>query len=474
MTLTLPDPAAVASPARPRAFLAAVAVEVRRLARLAAPIVAGLVAATGIMLVDTAMIGPLGAVPLGAAALTTSVLIVFYAGLYGFAGPVGLFAGRAFGAGDAPRIGRVARHGAALALLGGALGTAAMAAGLFVLPALGQPEAVVAAVGPYWLWMAAGLVPFTLACAAKALFDATDRPWTGVALALPPIALNAVLDWLLIYGHWGLPALGLAGAGIASLVAQSLGAALLWGYARFAPELAAWWPPARPTLAGLREQAREGLPMAGQYLLEGGAVAVAGLLVGGFGAAALAGNQIALSLGATLYMLPLGIAAAVTIRVAQAVGANETGRAGAIGVAGLGVVTLWMSLSAVAYVVAGEAIARAFVDDPAVIGAAASILFVFGLTQVMDGIQSVSLGALRGLLDNRWPTLVSLVCYWVIALPLGWLLAYPLGLGAPGVWAGFGVGLVFAATALSWRLRRRLATRTPVSPPPAEPLVGRA
>jgi MATE family multidrug resistance protein len=439
------------------ALLADARRELRPLTALAAPIIAGLTASTGIMVVDTAMLGPLGATPLAAASLTTSVLIVFYAGLYGFVGPVGLLTGRAHGAGDAPRIGAIARHGAVLASLGGAAAAALMAAALPALAHLGQPPAVVAALPAYWLWMAAGLPPYALALSGRNLLDATDRAWTGVALSLPPIALNALLNWLLIYGRWGFPELGLTGAGVASFIATAAGAGLVWAWARYAPDLCAWWAPTSLTRAGLAEQLRDGMPMAWQYVLEGASVAVAGLLVGVFGAVALAGNQIALAVGATLYMLPLGAAAAVGIRVAQAVGGGGQARVAAIAAAGLGAVTLWMTLVAAAFILGGSTIARLFTRAPDVVAEAAAILLVFGFMQLMDGVQSVSLGALRGLLDTRWPTRVSLIAYWLIALPLGWIVARYGGFGAAGVWAGFGAGLTVAAAALSWRLVAQIA-----------------
>jgi MATE family multidrug resistance protein len=436
--------------------LAAAAREGRSLAALAAPIVAGLVVATGITVVDTVMLGPLGPVPLAAAALTSSVLVIFYAGLYGFVGPLGIVAGHAHGSGDAHGIGRAARHGLLLALPGGALSAAAMAAGLLLLPHLGQPDEVVAIIGPYWLAMAAGLLPFAIASSGKTLLDATDRPWTGVLLLLVPVALNAFLDWVLIYGKLGAPALGLAGAGIASLVAQTIGAVIVWGYARHAASVRSWWGARTLSWRDAREQLREGMPMAAQYTLEGGAVAVAGVMVGGFGTVALAANQIALAVGSTLYMLPLGFATALTIRVAQRLGEGRGDRVVTVSATALVVVTGWMVATAALYVALGPAIARLFVSNEAVIATAAAIFVVFGLTQVMDGLQSVALGALRGLRDNAWPTAVSLVAYWLVALPLGALLAWSFGLGAVGVWAGFGAGLGVAATALLWRLRRQL------------------
>lgn len=435
--------------------------EIGPLAALAAPLVAGLVAATGVTLVDTAMLGPLGATPLAAVSLTTSVAIIFYAALYGFAGPVGLFAGRCFGSGDLGGIGHIARHGALLAGIGGLAGALLMAAGLLVLPHAGQPPEVVAVIGPYWLCLSALMLPFTLAMVAKNLLDAAGRPWLSVALTVLPALLNVLFNWLLIYGHWGFPRLGLTGAGIASLAAQVIGTAVAWGVVRHLPSLRAWWGPRRFERAELSKQWNEGRPMTVQYFLEGAAVAVAGVLIGLFGAVALAGNQIALSVGSTLYMLPLGVAGAVTIRIAQVIGAGEWPRVASIGQAGLLVVTGWMGGFALLFLFAGAWIGGLFVDDPAVIAAAAAIFFVFGFTQLMDGVQSVSLGALRGMLDNDFPTRVSLVAYWLIALPLSALFGIGFDLGAPGVWAGFGVGLALAAGALGWRFFRLSRAKAP-------------
>lgn len=422
--------------------------EVQGLFILAAPLVAGLVLSTSTMLVDTAMLGPLGALPLAAVSLTTSVVIIFYAALYGFAGPVGLFAGRAFGAQDAPGIGEVARHGLLLAACGGGCGAVLMAAVLPLLQHLGQPPEVLAVLTPYWYLIAASLLPFTIAMAGKNLLDATGHPWLSVALTAVPVVINVFLNYLLIQGRWGAPALGLTGAGVASLLGQTAGAAVIWAWARWSCGCAAWWVSGHWSMRALMRQAREAWPMTLQYFLEGAAVAVAGLMIGLMGPVAMAGNQIALSVGSTLYMLPLGMSAAVSIRVSQALGAQQTARVAPIGWAGLGVVTAWMVMSALLYWIAGGHIAAAFIDDPAVVAAATAVLFVFAWMQLMDGVQSVSLGALRGMLDNDWPTRVSLIAYWLISLPLAAAMGLWLGWGAPGVWAGFGAGLAFASVAL--------------------------
>ena len=191
-----------------------------------------------------------------------------------------------------------------------------------------------------------------------------------------------------------------------------------------------------------------------QYLAEGGALAVAGVMIGLLGATALAANQIVLSVVSVLYMLPLGMAGAVGIRIGQVLGAGETSRVRPIGLTAMGLVTLWTLMFTTVLVIAGEDIAAAFIEDRAVVAVATAMFLAVGVMQVFDGIQSVSLGALRALLDNRWPTAVTLTSYWLLALPFGWLLAMPLGFGAAGFWGGFALGLAVAATLLLTRFLR--------------------
>lgn len=425
--------------------------ECGNLIRLALPLVAGLAASTMMGVVDTAMLGPLGPVPLAAVSLTTSFLIIIFAALYGFLGPVAILIGQAHGAGDDAAVARIVRHGHVLAAGVGTLGAFLLALLLFALPWLDQPPEVVAVIAPYWLVTAASMLPFCISLVFKNWFDAIDRPWVGVGFMLLILVFKTLLNQALIYGDFGAPALGLFGAGLATLLAQTLGIAVMALYAYGAASMRRYRDSQPLARADFDAQLREGVPMGVQYFLEAGSVAFAMVMIGWLGAVALAANQIAFSIGALLYMLPLGMAAAVSIRVAQAVGEGGTKRVGPIGIAALGLVTLWTLLFSIVLVIEGRRIAGWFVDDETVIVVTAAIFFTFGLMQVFDGVQSVALGALRGMLDNRWPTNVSLIAYWLVALPAAWVFGFPLGFGAAGVWFGFGMGLMTAAAMLTWR-----------------------
>lgn len=434
--------------------------ETRSLLRLGLPIIVGLAASALMGVVDSAVLGNATASALAAVSLTSSVALVFIAALYGFLSPVGLLAARGFGQNSPKTVAEHFHTGRRLGWLAGSAGAVLMLGALPLLPLLGQPDEVLAAIAPYWVPTALGLIPFSLTWVYKQVLDAMDRPWLGVGVLAVMVLLNAGFSPVLAHGLLGLPALGLLGAGLGTLLAQCLALGLaMWLSRRGA--LRAWYQ-ARPdgTREALDTQVREGTPMGAQYLLETGATGVAGLLVGLFGATALAANQIAMSVTMTLYMVPLGLAAAVGIRLSQAIGAGRGGGVlWAICRAGLWLAVAWMGLASLVMAALGDDIMRLFTRHADVISVGAAIFVAVGLMQVADGIQSVSLGALRGLLDNRWPTCVSLVCYWLLAVPLAWALAHASPLGPSGVWVGFGLGLVAAAVALTWRLRR--LTRAP-------------
>ncbi|MEM7487906.1 MAG: MATE family efflux transporter [Pseudomonadota bacterium] len=325
-----------------------------------------------------------------------------------------------------------------------------MALGFLALGPLGQPSEVIAAGRAYWFAMAATLVPFAVLLGSMQFLDAIDRPWTGAALQFVTVVLNVSLNYALIWGVGPLPALGLPGAGVGSLLAGLIGAATTILYLRRAPSLAAYRDP--PVAAGLSARlARNGLPLAVGYMGEGAAYAVVDLMLGLFGTVVLAANQIVQSVGGLLYMLPLGMSAAVAIRVGQASGAGAPHRLRPVAIAAIGTVAVWMLAVTAGLLLGGRAIAGALSTDPDVVSLATTMFVTVAVIQVADGVQGTALGALRGAMDFRWPTTFTLACYWLFALPLAWVLGVVLDLGPMGVWVGYGLGIALAAIVLPWR-----------------------
>ncbi|MDX8350940.1 MATE family efflux transporter [Cognatiyoonia sp. IB215182] len=425
--------------------------EAKALTALGFPIVISLAAATLIGVVDTIMIAPLGTVPLAAASITASVILIFYSALYGFVSIIGVRMAEAQGRGSAEALSDATWTGVIVATVTGMIGAGLMLAAKPALGLIGQPEEVTDVIGGYWTAMSLLLIPYTVFYALKALFDAIGRPWLGVGLAFVAVVVNVPANLVLIYGIGGWPGLGLLGAGVASLLSQTVPLIFAWVIWKRAKSTSKARQPKQRSRIELLVQIKEGSAIAIGYVGEGGAYAVAGLMMGWFGAVALAANQIVASIGGVLYMVPLGISIAVSIRIGQAIGAEERTRLVSIGKAALLVIVTWMTLVMIGIFLGGRGIANLLSDDPDVVMLAASMFLIVAAMQIADGVQGTMLGAARGMMDNRVPVAITLVCYWVIALPLGYVLGFVVDLGPNGVWIGYGSGLAIAAVALTRR-----------------------
>jgi len=425
--------------------------EIPAVLALAVPIVAGLGASTLLGVTDAVMLAPLGALPLAAVGITNAVAVILWASIYGLLSALSVRVGSAHGAGLGRRIPVILRNGLALGACVGLAGTAVMLSVWPLLPYLGQPPEVLAIMFPYWVTISLLMVPFAILTVFKSAFEAVNRPWLGTGFAFLAVIINIPLNYALIWGIGPLPQLGLTGAGIGSLVAEALALLSAWAFWRRAKSMRRLRLRAALSKAEMASVAREGAPLGLMYVAETGAMAVATLMIGTFGAVALAGNQVAMSVGGLLYMVPLGLSGAVAIRVAQERGAGNTDALRPITWAALGLGTVWLSAAAILLALYGRTVAGWITPDPQVITIAAAIFFVFAFAQVMDGVQSTMTGALRGLSDTGFPAMVSLGAYWVLGLPLGWVLAHPGGMGPSGIWAGFVIALGLAGVVLVWR-----------------------
>jgi multidrug resistance protein, MATE family len=211
-----------------------------------------------------------------------------------------------------------------------------------------------------------------------------------------------------------------------------------------------WW--SKPDYAKIRSLLGIGLPASAQMMFEVSAFSLAGLIMGRFGPVAMASHQIALTLAATAFMIPLGLSMALTVRIGEAHGAGETHRLRQIAISGWLMVTAFGVLGATCFLAFGDWMALAFTRDAEVVALTASMLVIVGVFQIFDGLQVGSSAMLRGLHDARVPALMSFVSYWVFGLPVGAGLAFALGLGARGVWWGLAAGLFVACLTLGPRL----------------------
>jgi len=263
--------------------------------------------------------------------------------------------------------------------------------------------------------------------------------------------VNAVANWVLIFGHWGFPAMGVSGSAWATLLARVFMAAYLFVVilqheARVVPRLRE--TPMGIDLVRVRRLFALGIPAAGQMVFEVGVFSAATALAGRVSADALAAHQIALNMAAFTFMVPFGIASAAAVRVGHAVGRRDPDGAMRAGWTAIAIGVGFMACAAAVFLLAPAALVRAFTSERAVIEIGTALLFVAAVFQLFDGVQGVTTGALRGLGDTHTAMFWNLGGHWLVGLPLGYFLCFRQGYGVVGLWWGLSVGLIICGVAL--------------------------
>ncbi len=435
--------------------------ELRSLVRLAAPLVLGQLALMTLNVVDLAMAGRLGAEPMAALAVSTTLfygVIVVAQGLLMALDP---FAAQAWGAGERRRWGLWLLRGlaAAVVLTVPVVTFLALGAGP-TLRLLRQPSELIPTAELYLRVVCPGILFRLLYVACRQALQAKGRVLLPVGIVIVANLVNALANHALIHGSWGLPAMGVVGVGLSTSVCDAFMALTLLG-AVFGGSTLRGYRPWRLRevfdLAALRRFLQVGGPLALQTGLEGWGFVASSLMAGWLGAAVLAGHQVALNLAALVYMLPLGLSSAVVVRVGQAVGRGDRAALGRAVWIGLGLAGALAVITATAFWLLPGALASIYTDDGIVLLLAVSLLPLAAAFQLFDALQVVGLGVLRGLGDTRFPALASLLGFWVLGLPLGGWLALRTDLGARGIWIGLAVGLAIIAAVVLMRIRWKLA-----------------
>ena len=431
--------------------------ESRPTLRLAFPLMIGQLSQMLLGVADTVMIGRLGVTELAALTFASSLFHVPFVFGIGVLTSVSVATSNARGAGDESGARGSCRHGAYLALLLG-LGLFGLAWLVSMrLEMFGQPGEVSARTPEYFRILMASLVPALVSIALKNHADALGRPWPPFWIFLGGVALNIGLNWVMIYGKLGCPALGFEGAAWATLISRVAIVLALAVWLQTAAGLKSWVPGRwlrTPDWHDLRHLLAIGVPASIQMLCEVTAFSVAGILMGRIGPGAMAAHQIAITLAATAFMIPLGLSMALTVRIGEARGAGDVARLRPIMVSGWLLVACYALLGATSFLVWGKWLAALFTREPEVVELAALLLAIVGIFQIFDGLQVGSAAMLRGLRDVRVTAVIGFVAYWLIGLPLSGWLAFGLGLGARGVWWGLAAGLAAACVTLGPRLWR--------------------
>jgi MATE family, multidrug efflux pump len=278
--------------------------------------------------------------------------------------------------------------------------------------------------------------------------------------------VNIVGNWVLMYGHWGAPAMGLRGSGISTsfsrvYMAAVMLAAVVWHERKTGNLLLAMsW---RPDFTRLRRLVALGLPATGQIAIEGAVFAVVTVLAARLDEVSLAAHGIAVQVIATTYMVPLGISSAAAVRVGQAVGRKDPRGVAAAGWSAMLISGLFMGAAGILLWGAPRLIVRLFIPDAAVISAGAVLLRIAAFFELFDGLQVVATGALRGMGDTRTPMWAHMAGYWIIGMPVTYVLCFTLGWGAPGIWVGLSTALILIGVILVWAWRRRIRASLPAA-----------
>ena len=420
---------------------------------LGLPIIGAHLAQLAVGMTDTVMVGWYGVTQLAAVTLATSVFFIFFIVGSGFAMAVMPMVATASGEGDERQVRRITRMGLWISLVYCALLMPVLWNYQALMLLMGQ-KAEIAALGQDYMRIAQwGMIPMMLVMVLKSMLSALERPnWVLWGTIIGALA-NALFDWVLIFGHWGAPELGVRGAAIASVGTSTIVFLVLAAYTTLQRDLSRFtifsrlWRPDWPAFA---EVFRLGWPIGLTMLAEVGLFSASALMMGWLGTRELATHGIVIQIATFSFMIYLGLANVATIRVGRALGRRD---GAGLWRAAMMVTMLQLGLSAVfslVFLLAPEPLIRLFLDSdkPAsaeIVAYGRGLLVLAALFQVFDGLQVVYLWILRGLKDTRVPMIGAVVAYWAVGVAASYGLAFRLGFGGYGVWAGLVIGLSLAS-----------------------------
>ncbi len=427
--------------------------ELRALLNLAIPVILSELGWVAMGIVDTIMVGRLGPGAIGAVGISSAA---YYApALFGIGILLGLdtLVSQAWGREDFDVCHRWLAQAVYLAIAYTPIAMLGIASVPLLFNSFGINPAVSGDATVYLRLLNLGTLPLLIYAAFRRYLQGVGRVRPVTFALISANLINWGGNWALIYGHLGLPAMGLKGSAISTCLARVYMAAVLifvaWLHERRRGHpLFAHWP--GPHWQQLRALFLLGAPAAIQIVLEVGAFGVATLMAGRLSEGALAAHQIVLNCASATFMVPLGMSAAAAVSVGHAVGARDLPRARRAGWLALAAGAGFMALAAAAFVLLPQRILHIYTADPFVVRLGTHLLLLAACFQVFDGIQTVATGALRGVGDTRRPMLVNLAGYWFFGLPLGYALCFHWQRGVFGIWIGLTLSLVAIALYLLW------------------------
>lgn len=426
---------------------------------LGLPLIGSNIARMAIGVADTVMVGWYGVEELAALVLASSCFLLIFLLGSGYAiGGSGLIAGAHAREADA-EVRRVTRMALWLSILHGFVMAPIMWYSGPILLMLGQ-EPQIAQLAQDYLRIMIPAMPFVLGgMVLNSYLSALGRPNAVMWITLAGLPVNVFLNWVLIFGQYGVPAMGVSGAAVASLIVNALQFVGLLAYALWLPMarryrlMQRFW---RPDWQGFGQVFRLGLPIGLAIVAEVGMFTGTNIMMGWIGTTELAAHGIALQIASIAFMFHLGLSAAATIRAGQAFGRGDFVALRDVAVAVVGLSLGFALIAAAIFVLMPEMLIRPYLDaenpaSEAILTVAVGLMFWAALFQLADAIQVILQGLLRGVQDTRVPLYLAIIGYWLVGLTACYMFAFTFGMGAPGLWVGLFLGLVVASVLMSWR-----------------------
>ncbi|MCY1720021.1 MATE family efflux transporter [Prolixibacteraceae bacterium Z1-6] len=426
---------------------------------LALPIVLSQIGQVTVSLVDNMMVGHVGTTELAAAAFANSVFMIGM--VFGMGITFGLtpLVGKAYGNGDLHKAIVWLKNGVFSHLIASMGLSIIMFSVYFLLPLMGQPAEVLSLAKTYYLLLCASYLPFMLFFTFKQFFEGLGNTKMAMQITLTANVVNVFVNYVFIFGKLGMPAMGLNGAGIGTLVSRIIMPLLFSFYVlrnsryRRYFVLAHYQPMVKKHVLSLL---KIGLPIGFQLIVEVSAFAIGAVMMGWLGETQLAAHQVALGLATFSYMIALGVSQANTIRVSHQMGIKDYISLRRASYASTHLVLMFMTGTALIFILARNILPYLFTTDVEVIEISAGLLIVAAIFQLFDGLQVIMLSTLRGMADVTFPMFIAFIAYLLVGIPTSYIFAFPLNVGPQGIWIGFLVGLSIAGILFYLRFRKNL------------------
>jgi multidrug resistance protein, MATE family len=422
------------------------------------PVVIGQLGLMMMSVVDSIMVGKIGAEPLAAASLGSSIFILILIIGIGISNAITPLTAIAVGARRFEDCGTIFKQGFLVNLVSAIILVLITVTAAQYITYLNQPPAVAEKAVSYTSILGYSILPSMIFLTYKNFIEGLSVMRPAMIITLAANIINAFVNWLLIYGNWGFPRLELDGAGWATLASRTFMMVLLMLYVHKADYFKRFnvaFRKFKVNAAVVKKILSLGLPGGIQYFFEVGAFSFAVIMAGWLGTEQLAAHQIVINLASISFMAVLGISAAGSIRVANAVGNESTKDIREAGFTAILMGGVLMAVSGTIFILFRWYLPSLYISDETVLAYASSLMIMAALFQISDGVQAVGIGVLRGLTDVKGPTLITFISYWVLGLPSGYVFGFILGMEVFGIWIGFLIGLTASAILLTFRFNAK-------------------